>query len=146
MSSNANNPGSIPQPAGSGEPGGVRAPHILLVDDHEQNLELLEAYLEELDAQISVATDGLQALETIKRDPPDLILLDIMMPRMSGYQLCSKLKADPATKKIPVVMVTALNEVADMERARDVGAEGFLTKPIHKPDLVAKVREMLKLK
>ncbi|MGD9690886.1 MAG: two-component system response regulator [Phycisphaerales bacterium] len=122
-----------------------RAPHILLVDDNEQNLELLEAFLEELDASISVAQDGMEALASVKRDPPDLILLDIMMPRMSGYQLCQKLKAEPATRSIPVVMVTALNEVADMERARDCGAEGFLTKPVHKPDLIAKVREMLRL-
>jgi two-component system cell cycle response regulator len=132
----------FPEPQGDGTR--VPAPpRILVVDDNEQNLELLEAYLEELDAVIWTAQDGVEALKLVKQQAPDLILLDIMMPRMSGYQLCTRLKADPATAKIPVIMVTALHEVADMERARDCGAEDFLTKPVHKPDLLAKVRAKL---
>ncbi len=113
------------------------------MDDNEQNLELLEAYLEELGAEVVTAADGLEALKQVQADPPSLILLDIMMPRMSGFQLCSRLKADPATKRIPIIMVTALNEVSDMERAHDCGADDFLTKPVNKPDLLGKVRASL---
>lgn len=136
-----------PGPAGGhGNPGAAPQPRVLLVDDHEQNLELLEAYLEELDVAISTAPDGVEALALVKQDPPDLILLDIMMPRMSGFQLCAKLKADPKTKHIPIIMVTALNEVSDMERAHDCGADDFLTKPVNKPDFLAKVRAGLAVK
>ncbi|MBL8758355.1 MAG: response regulator [Phycisphaerae bacterium] len=131
-----------PDESGGGG-GGARPPRILLVDDNEQNLELLEAYLEELGAEVSTACDGVEALDVIARGHPDLILLDIMMPRMSGYQLCGKLKGDAKTRHIPVIMVTALAEVSDMERATDCGADDFLTKPVHKPDLLAKVRAKL---
>jgi DNA-binding response OmpR family regulator len=72
-----------------------------------------------------------------------MILLDVMMPRMSGFQVCKKLKGNPATRDISVIMVTALNEVSDVERATDCGADDFLTKPVHKPDLLAKVRAAL---
>ncbi len=134
-------PDAAPHTAGTSHP--ARPPRILLVDDNEQNLELLEAYLEELEAAVTTAGDGLEALDAIGREHPDLILLDIMMPRMSGYQLCSKLKRDPQTRHIPVIMVTALAEVSDMDRATDCGADDFLTKPVHKPDLIAKVRARL---
>ncbi|MDI1288561.1 MAG: response regulator, partial [bacterium] len=90
---------------------------ILLVDDNEHNLELLLAYMDELGCELRSARDGIAALESVAKAKPDLILLDVMMPRMSGFQVCSKLKSDPATKTIPIVMVTALNEVSDVERA-----------------------------
>ncbi len=118
-------------------------PKILLVDDHEQNNELLEAYLEDLGATVAIATDGLECLQAVERDKPEIILLDVMMPRMSGFQVCKKLKGNPATRDISVIMVTALNEVSDVERATDCGADDFLTKPVHKPDLLAKVRAAL---
>jgi two-component system alkaline phosphatase synthesis response regulator PhoP len=116
------------------------APHILIVDDHEQNLELLEAYLEEVHARVSKARDGLEALRLVQLDKPDLILLDVMMPRMSGFQLVQKLRAEEATKGVPVIMVTALGEVSDVARATELGVREYLTKPVNKVDLLARVR------
>lgn len=118
-------------------------PKILLVDDHDQNLELLEAYLEDLRAQVRTARDGVEALAKVAAEKPDLILLDIMMPRMSGYQVAKKLKADAATRDIPIIMVTALGEVSDIEKASDAGVTVFLTKPVNKQDLLSRVRAML---
>jgi len=122
-----------------------RAPVVLLVDDNEQNLELLEAYLEELRCEIRKAKDGVEAIESVGQVAPDLILLDVMMPRMSGFQACKKLKSDAATKDIPIVMVTALSEVSDVEHAVDVGADDFLSKPVNRLELVPRVRSLLKL-
>lgn len=119
---------------------------ILVVDDHEQNLELLQAYLEEIGCRIRTASDGIQALAEIDAEQPDLIILDVMMPRMSGYQLCSKLKGDPGTRDIPVVMVTALSEVGDVEKAVESGADDFLTKPVYKLELVTRARSLLRVR
>src|SRR3972149_5424559 len=94
---------------------------ILVVDDNSQNLELLQAYLEDLRCKVITATDGLEAMKAVTQHNPDLILLDIMMPRMSGFEVCRRLKQNPATADIPVVMVTALNELGDIERAVAVG-------------------------
>lgn len=116
---------------------------MLIVDDHEQNLELLEAFLEDLGGTIRTATDGVAALAEVQKQIPDLILLDIMMPRMSGYQCCSKLKADPKTRHVPVIMVTALNEESDQERARECGAEAFISKPVNKAELLERVKKLL---
>lgn len=124
----------------------LTASRILLIDDNEQNLELLLAYLEDLGATLDTAADGMEAINAIDRRPPDLILLDVMMPRMSGFQVCAKIKGDPATRDIPVVMVTALNEVADIERAVECGADDFLTKPVHKLELVTRVKSLLRVR
>jgi CheY-like chemotaxis protein len=113
------------------------------VDDNLQNVELLEAYLEELDAEVRTAADGLEALDAVKTKQPDVILLDVMMPRMSGYQACMKLKGNPATRDIRIIMVTALNEIADVERAVESGADDFLTKPVNKLELVTRVKSLL---
>ncbi len=123
-----------------------KKPVILVVDDNRENLELLEAYLEDLDCRSIAAYDGPEALEIVKNDAPDLILLDIMMPKMSGFEVCRKLKSNPATAQIPIIMVTALNEFGDMQRAVDCGTDDFVSKPVNKLELLTRVRTMLKLK
>ncbi len=121
-------------------------PVVLVVDDNQQNLELLLAYLEDVDCRTVSASDGIQALELIKDCAPDLILLDVMMPRMSGFEVCRRVKGDPKTADIPVIMVTALNELGDIERAISSGTDDFLSKPINKWELLTRVRTMLRLK
>ncbi len=126
-------------------PDDLSACSVLLVDDNEHNLELLLAYMDDLGCELRSARDGVEALESVAAAKPDLILLDVMMPRMSGFQVCSRLKSDPATKGIPIVMVTALNEVSDVERAVESGADDFLTKPVNKLELTTRVRSLLKV-
>lgn len=122
-----------------------RGVRVLVVDDNEQNLELLEAYLEDLHCELALARDGIEALEAVAAGRPDIILLDVMMPRMSGFQACSKLKADAATRDIPIVMVTALNEVSDVERAIECGADDFLSKPVNKLELLTRVKSLVRI-
>jgi CheY-like chemotaxis protein len=118
---------------------------ILLVDDTQQNLELMQAYLESLPCRLTTARDGVEAIEAIHREKPDLLLLDVMMPKMSGFEVCRKLKADPATRDIVVIMVTALHEVGDHERAVESGTDDFLTKPVNKLELLTRVRSLLRV-
>jgi CheY-like chemotaxis protein len=124
----------------------MSAHKILIADDNLTNVELLEAYLCEMDCQIAVATDGRQTLEKVAEFKPDLILLDIMMPKLSGFEVCKTLKRDPATNGIMILMVTALNELGDIERAVACGCDDFLSKPVNKIELVKRVENMLKLR
>ena len=119
---------------------------ILIADDNQANCELLEAYLANFPGEIAVAMDGKQALEMARSFHPDLILLDVMMPKLSGFEVCSQLKSDPATKNIMVLMVTALNEIGDIQRAVDVGTNDFLSKPVQKIELLKRVENLLALK
>ena len=119
---------------------------ILLVDDNRQNLELMQAYLEALPCTIETVTDGVEAVEAIERNVPDLVLLDVMMPRMSGFEVCQKIKQSPATRDVVVIMVTALNEVGDYERAVECGTDDFLTKPVNKVELLTRVRSLVRVR
>lgn len=123
-----------------------KTPIVLVVDDNQQNLELLQAYLEDVDCRMIPARDGLEALEIISKETPDLILLDVMMPKMSGFEVCKRLKNNQKTSDIPVIMVTALTELGDIERGIDSGTDDFLSKPVNKLELLTRVKTMLKLK
>lgn len=119
---------------------------ILIADDNVPNVELLEAYLADVDCEIAIAHDGQETLEQVAQFRPELILLDIMMPKLSGFEVCKKVKQDPATRSVMVLMVTALNEPGDIERAVVAGCDDFLSKPINKHELLRRVANMLKLR
>lgn len=118
---------------------------ILLVDDNAQNLELMHAFLDELPCHIQTASDGVEAIEMIEHHCPDMLILDVMMPRMSGFEVCLKVKSQPSTRNTVVIMVTALNEVSDYERAVECGTNDFITKPVNKLELLTRVRTLLEL-
>ena len=119
---------------------------ILVVDDNAQNLELLVAYLDGLGCKVVTAVEGIDALEKVRQETPDLILLDIMMPRMSGFEVCRKLKSDPPTRDIPIIMVTALNELGDIERGVESGTDDFITKPVNRLELTTRVKSLLRVR
>lgn len=118
---------------------------VLIADDNEPNVELLEAYLTGLEVEIAIAVDGQDTLDKVAEFNPHVLLLDVMMPKMSGFEVCQRLKGDPATSGVMILMVTALNELGDIERAVDAGTDDFLSKPVNKIELVKRVENMLKL-
>lgn len=122
------------------------AHRILIADDNPTNVELLEAYLYDCDYEIAVASDGLETLKKTDEFLPDLILLDIMMPKMSGFEVCEKLKSNPATKGIMILIVTALSELGDIERAVKAGCDDYLSKPVNRLELLKRTENMLKLR
>lgn len=119
---------------------------VLIVDDNPQNIELLQAFLESLPVKLVTAVDGLDALQKVAEHQPDLVLLDIMMPQMSGFQVCRRLKSDPKTRDIQVLMVTALNELGDIEQANEVGTDDFVSKPVNKIELLTRVKSLLRVR
>jgi CheY-like chemotaxis protein len=119
---------------------------ILIADDNEANRELLEAYLSDVACVTDTAEDGQQTMDKAISFEPDLILLDVMMPKLNGFEVCKKIKNDPRLKKIMVLMVTALNELGDIERAVDAGTNDFLSKPVNRIELLKRVENMLELK
>src|SRR3954447_4161286 len=119
---------------------------VLIVDDNPQNVELLQAFLESLPVKLVSAVDGVDALRKVEEHNPDLILLDIMMPQMSGFQVCRKLKGDPKTRDIQVLMVTALNELGDIEQANECGTDDFVSKPVNKIELLTRVKSLLRVR
>ncbi len=119
---------------------------ILIADDNAANRELLEAYLASVDCEIEMAVDGQDTLDKVESFRPDLLLLDVMMPKLSGFEVCQQIKSDPQKSKVMVLMVTALNELGDIERAVKAGTDDFLSKPIQKVKLLKRVSNMLRLK
>jgi putative two-component system response regulator len=122
------------------------AQSVLVVDDGAANRELIEACLAEVDCTIRMAEDGPAALRMIASASPDLILLDVQMPGMDGYEVCRRVKANSANRLIPVVMITALDRTDDRVKALDAGADDFMSKPVERAELVARVRSALRLK
>jgi two-component system alkaline phosphatase synthesis response regulator PhoP len=121
----------------------TRPARVLIADDNPQGAELLEAYLAETDCEIQTAADGEETLQKVRGWHPDLILLDIMMPKISGFEVCKRLRADPATADIVILMITALDQPSDIDRAVEAGTNDFLTKPINKTELLLRVRSAL---
>ncbi len=122
------------------------APKILVVDDNEQNLTLMRAILRRHGYDPVLARSGEEVLGQVLQDPPDLIILDVMMPGMDGIEVCRRLKDDEETRLIPIVIMTALDQPEDKIRGIEAGADDFLTKPVNQPELMARVRTTLKLK
>jgi CheY-like chemotaxis protein len=122
------------------------AHRILIADDNPANRELLEAYLASIDCVVETSVDGNDTLGKVASFKPDLILLDVMMPKLSGFEVCKKIKGNADTKRTMVLMVTALNELGDIERAVAAGTDDFLSKPVNKIELIKRVEIMLRLK
>jgi len=119
---------------------------VLIADDNMANCELLDAYLADEDYDISMAHDGQETLDKVASLQPDLILLDIMMPKLSGYEVCQQLKQDAATKEILILMVTALNEDGDIEKGVAAGCDDFLSKPVNRLELKTRVKSLLRVR
>ena len=145
-------PGALPEDRAAQEPTKQaaqikhRVPQVLVVDDGPANRELIEACLAGIDCEVRPAGDGESALREIELRKPDLVLLDVQMPGMNGYEVCRRIKNDPRTRLIPVVMITSLDRTSDRVEALNAGADDYMSKPVERVELVARVRSALRLK
>ncbi|MCF6149663.1 MAG: response regulator [Candidatus Kuenenia sp.] len=117
---------------------------ILVADDITQNVKLLRVILTSAKYEVIEAYDGEEALNKAKTEAPDLILLDIMMPKITGYEVCQKLREGDATKNLPIIMITALHEMDDRIKGIEAGADDFISKPFNKTELLARVKSLLR--
>jgi PleD family two-component response regulator len=120
--------------------------NLLLVDDTPNNLRLLSAMLTEQGYEVRRVVNGQMALKTARANPPDLILLDIKMPDMNGYEVCQRLKMDPDTQEIPVIFISALDEVLDKVKAFAVGGVDYITKPFSEEEVFSRVENILTIR
>jgi len=121
-------------------------PHILIVDDLPRNLQLLALLLDKAGYRVSMAMDGARALDMVREEPPDLVLLDVMMSGMDGLETCRRLKADPASEGIPVIFLTAKAELEDLQEGFRLGAVDYVTKPFRGGELLARVATHVSLR
>ena len=119
---------------------------ILIVDDVPDNLSILGHFLKQSDLQIFIARGGAQGIEFVKKNKPDLILLDVMMPDIDGYEVCRKLKSDESTKNIPVIFITGLVETENIKKGFEAGAVDYITKPFQEIEVICRIKTQLKLK
>jgi DNA-binding response OmpR family regulator len=126
------------------QPTAARPARILIAEDTPSAAELMQTWLEEEGGfDLDLATDGEETLRRVRDWKPDLVLLDVMMPRISGFEVCKRLRASPATHDIAVLMITALDQHSDIERAVEAGTDDFLSKPIARVELLRRVRALL---
>ena len=118
---------------------------ILVVDDEVQLIQMVQIRLEASGYEVVTANDGEEGIEKAKSENPDLVLLDIMMPVMDGYEACKILKSDPQTNKIPIIYLSAKAQEDDLQNGKESGADAFVKKPFETPELLAKIEELLKI-
>jgi putative two-component system response regulator len=135
----------LQQPLTTNEPTRT-AGTVLVVDDHSANVDLLSSILTREGYQVITASDGEQALQMVGQAHPDLVLMDVLMPKLTGYEVCEQMKRNPATRLTPVVLITALHEREDKIRGINAGADDFLTKPVDVHELKARVQSLVRLK
>lgn len=124
----------------------ISNPKILIVDDNKENVDLLAYFLKPQNYEIITAFDGVEALSRVEESKPDIILLDIMLPKMDGFQVCEKIKKNESTRFIPIIMITALKELKDKIRSLEVGADDFISKPFENVELLTRVKSLLRIK
>ena len=124
----------------------AKKPRILCVDDEPQNLKLLEALLSTRGYEVLKAANGQEALERINEQSIDIVLLDVMMPEMDGYEVCRKIKDDERQRHVPVVMITSLSSKEDRIKGIEAGAEDFISKPFDQAEVLARIKMLLKIK